>query len=232
MGLDDHLVSRDDIYILLTLGDLLTNQHSSPGTSPRKSKKPTKSQFSTNPGTLLNERIAALEAEKAQWKSTSSAQPASNSPSSSSSSAPTTTKPVTGTSPEPPAGSSLRRDLATTIHQNTQLTARLRSATAERDRLLALTRSQSRDGALLAAENKSLARKVRDQAEELEGKRRLLDRMHDDVLALELNVSLVEQQKAKLAADNKDLVERWMSRVGLEADRMNAGNEKRGNGRS
>lgn len=52
--------------------------------------------------------------------------------------------------------------------------------------------------------------------------------MHDDVLALELNVSLVEQQKAKLAADNKDLVERWMRRVKVEAEKMNAGNERGG----
>lgn len=67
---------------------------------------------------------------------------------------------------------------------------------------------------------------MRDQAEELKGKKAMLDAVQDDVLALETSLTLVEKQKAKLAADNRELVERWMRRARLEAEQMNAENER------
>lgn len=36
---------------------------------------------------------------------------------------------------------------------------------------------------------------------------------------------MAEQQRAKVQAENKELVERWMKRVGQEADAMNLANE-------
>lgn len=49
--------------------------------------------------------------------------------------------------------------------------------------------------------------------------------LQDEVLALNLQLNVAEQQKAKVQAENKQLVERWMKRVGQEAEAMNLANE-------
>lgn len=79
----------------------------------------------------------------------------------------------------------------------------------------------------LSGERDSLRLRVGDQAEELRGKKQMLEQMQDEVLALELQLNVAEQQKAKIAAENKQLIERWMRRARQEADDMNAANEKR-----
>lgn len=80
----------------------------------------------------------------------------------------------------------------------------------------------------LSGERDSLRLRVGDQAEELRGKKQMLEQVQDEVLALELQLNVAEQQKAKIAAENKQLIERWMRRARQEADDMNAANEKRG----
>lgn len=82
----------------------------------------------------------------------------------------------------------------------------------------------------LTGERDALRLRVGDQAEELQGKKQMLEQVQDEVLALELQLNVAEQQKAKIAAENKQLIERWMRRARQEADDMNAANEKRGDG--
>ncbi|KAK7711069.1 autophagy protein 16, interacts with Atg12p-Atg5p [Diaporthe eres] len=163
---------------------------------------------------LLNDRIAALEAEKAHWQASTPSQ---------SNTQQTTTKEA----PADPAQSRLRTDLAEALRQKSSLEARLRKATSERDALQATQRSQSRAVRELSGERDSLRLRVGDQAEELRGKKQMLEQMQDEVLALELQLNVAEQQKAKIAAENKQLIERWMRRARQEADDMNAANEKR-----
>lgn len=43
----------------------------------------------------------------------------------------------------------------------------------------------------------------------------------DEIAALNLQVNMAEQKAAKLERENKELVERWMARMGQEADAMN-----------
>jgi hypothetical protein len=45
------------------------------------------------------------------------------------------------------------------------------------------------------------------------------------VLTLQLNVA--EQNAAKVTAENKSLVDRWMKKMGQEAEAMNRANEPR-----
>ncbi|PSS00998.1 autophagy protein 16-domain-containing protein [Coniella lustricola] len=193
--------------------------------------------------TQLNDRIALLEAERAQAahqlhrtatsssssaaldKSQQSQQPPSTQatlitqdPSSTLAATASTTDPLT---------LRLRADLAHALRQNTDLTTRLRTAAADRDRLLAQTKSQAKSLATLTAERESLARRVRDQAEELRGKKQLYDQVQDEVIALEMQLNIAEQQKTQIAAENKNLIDRWMKRAELEASQMNALNEKK-----
>lgn len=76
------------------------------------------------------------------------------------------------------------------------------------------------------AERHALRVKVRDQSEELRGKKQMLEQVQDDVLALEVQLNVAEQQKARIAAENKQLIERWMRRAREEADNMNEANER------
>lgn len=82
----------------------------------------------------------------------------------------------------------------------------------------------------LTAERDALRLRVGDRAEELRGKKQMLEQVQDEVLTLELQLNVAEQQKAKIAAENKQLIERWMRRARQEADDMNAANEKRSDG--
>jgi hypothetical protein len=66
-----------------------------------------------------------------------------------------------------------------------------------------------------------LAQKVRDRDEELRGKARFLEENQDEMISLNLQVNIAEQTATKLRKENQDLIDRWMARMGVEADEMN-----------
>lgn len=180
----------------------------------------TKSKYA---GSDLNDRITALEAEKAQWQTTFSKTTAA------ATSEPQTAEPSTddsSTNNNDPHLLRLRTDLATTLRQKSALETRLRKTTTEVTHLRSQSKSQARQLQSLATERDGLRVKVRDQSEELRIKKQMLEQVQDDVLALEMQLNVAEQQKAKIAAENKQLIERWMRRVREEADNMNAANER------
>jgi hypothetical protein len=41
------------------------------------------------------------------------------------------------------------------------------------------------------------------------------------MITLNLQLNMAEQRSNKLQGDNKDLIDRWMARMGQEADAMN-----------
>lgn len=178
-----------------------------------------------NTGTHLNNRIATLEAEKANLESTITTNTTTTLSSSPSATAPATSSPT-------PQHDSLhartRTDLAYTLTQKTHLEQRLRDTTHDRDRLLSISQSQQRTLAALTAERDALARKVRDQASELRGKKDLLQQVQDEMLALEMELNASNAARERLLKENKDLVERWMVRVAGEANAMNSRNERAG----
>lgn len=181
--------------------------------------------LTTPPGSHLNDRIAVLEAEKAQLhhqpqKPTTSSRKAPSS--SSSSAAPSPAPPQQDDTPR------MRADLAVTLTQKSHLEARLRAATHDRDRLLSISKAQQQTINTITAERDALARKVRDQASELRGKNDLLQRVQDDLVALEIERNMGEKTVARLTKENKELVERWMVRMAGEANAMNKRNEKGG----
>ena len=62
---------------------------------------------------------------------------------------------------------------------------------------------------------------MRDREEELRGKTRLAEQAQDEMVALGLQMNMAEQRAEKLREENVELVERWMKRMGEEADRVN-----------
>jgi hypothetical protein len=49
--------------------------------------------------------------------------------------------------------------------------------------------------------------------------------VQDELIALNLQLNIAEQQRDKIKKENKDLVDRWMRRMGQEAEAMNLANE-------
>lgn len=46
------------------------------------------------------------------------------------------------------------------------------------------------------------------------------------MITLNLQVSMAEKERDKVKKENKELVDRWMKRMGQEADAMNLANER------
>lgn len=49
----------------------------------------------------------------------------------------------------------------------------------------------------------------------------VLQDVHDETVSLTLQLNMAEEQSQKLRRENKELVDRWMARMGQEADAMN-----------
>lgn len=49
--------------------------------------------------------------------------------------------------------------------------------------------------------------------------------VQDEMITLNLQMSVAERERDKVKKENKELVERWMKRMAQEADAMNLANE-------
>jgi hypothetical protein len=45
--------------------------------------------------------------------------------------------------------------------------------------------------------------------------------VHNEMVSLNLQLHMVEKRSEKLERENKELIDRWMTRMGQEADAMN-----------
>ncbi|KAI1094753.1 autophagy protein 16 [Rostrohypoxylon terebratum] len=167
----------------------------------------------------LADRVATLEAEKAVWKASSKQQP-SERPSSGKATATTET-----TTNSDPSVAQLRLDLAEALRSKGQLQSRLKTAEDELLKLRTKTKVDTKRISDLTIERNAIAAKLGDRNEELIGKNKMLKDIQDENLTLNIQLDVTEQKAAKLTAENKDLVKRWMERMKHEADAMNMENE-------
>ncbi|KAI9667195.1 MAG: hypothetical protein M1821_000008 [Bathelium mastoideum] len=115
----------------------------------------------------------------------------------------------------------LRADLAATQKSRADLQARLKPLVEELESLKSESKKSLRKISELSREKHTLERKLRDRDEELKGKARLVEEVQDEMLSLNLQLNLAEQRLEKLQQENKELIDRWMARMGKEADAMN-----------
>ncbi|KAK5239702.1 autophagy protein 16, interacts with Atg12p-Atg5p, partial [Exophiala xenobiotica] len=54
---------------------------------------------------------------------------------------------------------------------------------------------------------------------------KLIENVQDENVTLNLQLNMVEEHSEKLKKENKELVDRWMARMGKEADKMNEDNK-------
>ena len=98
--------------------------------------------------------------------------------------------------------------------QLADLTAQLSAVSTEQ-------RSSQNQVTTLTRQVLEAERKLQDRDEELRGKSKMVEQAQDEMVALELQFNLAEQRSEKLEKENKELVERWMKKMGEEAERVN-----------
>ncbi|KAI1769152.1 autophagy protein 16 [Hypoxylon sp. FL1150] len=169
----------------------------------------------------LADRVAALEAEKASWQAAKPQAPLSEKPSTSK----VTSAPDVTSSTSDANTAQIRLELAEALRSKGQLQSRLKAAEDELKKLRSKTKVDTKRISDLAIERNSLLSKLKDRNEELVGKNKMLKDIQDDNLTLNIQLDVTEQKVAKVAAENKELVDRWMKRMRHEADAMNLENE-------
>ncbi|MCJ1224268.1 hypothetical protein MMC12_000912 [Toensbergia leucococca] len=135
----------------------------------------------------------------------------------------------------------LRLDLAEAQRGKSELAADLKSLNDELQKLKLKSKSDVKRVNELASEKAGLIIRMKDRDEELKGKAKLLEvglraldnylkrsteygllqDVHDETVSLTLQLNMAEEQAKKLKRENKELVDRWMARMGEEADAMN-----------
>lgn len=75
--------------------------------------------------------------------------------------------------------------------------------------------------------NKAVTRltsKLNTQTEEYQHKNKSIELVNDEILALSIQNNLLTDKVDKLEKENGELVERWIEKVRLDADKMNEAN--------
>ncbi|KAJ3941544.1 autophagy protein 16, interacts with Atg12p-Atg5p [Colletotrichum fioriniae] len=178
----------------------------------------------------LSDHVAALEAENQVLKSKTAPEKKSKTTTSSSSEKsnnipPSSTTETTSPSSDPTIAQ-LQLQLAEALRSNGTLKDRAKQAEDEAQTLRTKHKDDARKVRILTAENAALTTKLRDREHELREKRKLVENVQDEMITMNLQVSMAEQERDKVKTENKELVDRWMKRMAQEADAMNLANER------
>ncbi|KAG6268362.1 autophagy protein 16, interacts with Atg12p-Atg5p [Claviceps purpurea] len=162
----------------------------------------------------MADRISALEASNAALEARASKAPKSKASKSGA-------LPIT----DDPAIAQLRLDLAESLRSKGVTEGRLRAAEEELSKLRTKTKNDARSLKALSTERALLTTRLKDREHELREKRKLLEDVQDEMITLNLQMSMAEKERDKVKRENKELVERWMARMAQEAEAMNLANE-------
>lgn len=122
---------------------------------------------------------------------------------------------------DPEILSRLRLDLATTQKARATLQTQVDELTSSLSVAHSQVNMSTTRIATLTRQKTEAERKLRDRDEELRGKSRLVEAAHDEMVALGLQLNMSEARKEQLDRDNKELLDRWMKKMGEEAERVN-----------
>ncbi|KAL4935611.1 hypothetical protein BDV06DRAFT_206663 [Aspergillus oleicola] len=116
---------------------------------------------------------------------------------------------------------STRADLTEAQRSRSELQERLARATTDLERLRKRNNSDGKRMSAMESEITHLQLRLKDREEELRGKAKLLEDFQDEMATLNLQLNMAEERTDRLQKENKELVDRWMARMGKEADAMN-----------
>lgn len=98
---------------------------------------------------------------------------------------------------------------------------RLEAATKELLNIKTKSKQDVKKLSSLTSSVNQLTLRLRDREEELREKAKLVENVQDENVTLNLQLNMADEQQKKLKKENQELVDRWMARMGKEADRMN-----------
>ncbi|CAG7938600.1 unnamed protein product [Penicillium salamii] len=114
-----------------------------------------------------------------------------------------------------------RADLSEAQRSRSELQDQLSRVTTEVESLRKKTTQEARRIKLLESERAQLNLRLRDRDAELKGKAKLLEDFQDEMATLNLQLNMAEEKSTRLQKENQDLIDRWMARMGQEAEAMN-----------
>ncbi|POR34709.1 Autophagy protein 16 [Tolypocladium paradoxum] len=159
----------------------------------------------------MADRISALEAEKAALEShVSSASTANNSKA----------RPG-GPAADDAATAQLRVDFVESLRSKGVTETRLRAAEDE----LARLRTKAKEDGRTSCERSGSCSRQADSSKPNLVPLTPVQQVQDEMITLNLQVAMAEKERDKAKKENKELVDRWMKRMGQEAEAMNLANE-------
>lgn len=115
----------------------------------------------------------------------------------------------------------LRQDFAKAQQDRSDLDSQVETLKKELEGATSRTRSDAKRISHLNATTTQLSTRLRDREEELRGKAKLLVDVQDENATLNLQLNVAERDAVQLKKENQELIDRWMKRMGKEADKMN-----------
>lgn len=114
-----------------------------------------------------------------------------------------------------------RADLAEAQRSRSELEEQLARVTTELEKLRRRNIQNGKRISLMESEITHLQLRLKDRDEELREKAKLLEGFQDEIATFELQLNMAEERSNRLQRENQELVDRWMARMGKEADAMN-----------
>ncbi|KAF2087288.1 autophagy protein 16 [Saccharata proteae CBS 121410] len=119
----------------------------------------------------------------------------------------------------------LRTDLANSQSSRANLKAEVDSLNSDLRVLKTKSATDSRTIADLTRKATILERKLKDRESEIKEKGRLVEDLQDELVSLNLQFNMAEQKAEKAEKENREILERYLARVKMEAEEMNDDNE-------
>ncbi|CBF90220.1 hypothetical protein AN0090.2 [Aspergillus nidulans FGSC A4] len=115
----------------------------------------------------------------------------------------------------------IRADLAEAQRSRSELEEQLARVTTELEKLRRRNIQNGKRISSMESEITHLQLRLKDRDEELREKAKLLEGFQDEIATFELQLNMAEERSNRLQKENQELIDRWMARMGKEADAMN-----------
>ena len=70
-----------------------------------------------------------------------------------------------------------------------------------------------------------LTTNLRDRNEELRTKTKFASDLQDELMTMNIQVSVAEKERDKARKERQELIDRWLKEKGVQADKMNRAND-------
>ncbi|KAK6516737.1 hypothetical protein TWF506_006629 [Arthrobotrys conoides] len=115
----------------------------------------------------------------------------------------------------------LRTDLATSQKDRTTLQTQLTTVTTSLTLLQRSSTANLRELDKVKTERYHLEQKVKSRDDDSKLNRKMIENLQDEIIALNIQLNIGEQAKARLKSENEELISRWMALKKDEAEAMN-----------